>query len=189
MTNGFDLAAAEWFYSIRSDYLTSIFRFITHLGDAWFITALCIILIVISYTSKNSFALPLVSGATISAILQKLLKYLIKRPRPDIEMFLIDQSGYSFPSGHSMTGFVFYGFAIYLIRKKFPGNRHANICSVFLGVLIFLIGVSRLYLGVHYVTDVLAGWSIGAVLLFSLIKVYGRYGSDLNNRINKNSNK
>lgn len=186
MTNGFDLAAAEWFYSIRSDYLTSLFRFITHLGDAWFITALCILLIVMSYTRKNGFALPLVSGAILSAALQRLLKYLIKRPRPDIEMFLIDQSGYSFPSGHSLTGFVFYGFAIYLISKKFPGSRNAKICSVFLGILIFLIGISRLYLGVHYVTDVLAGWCIGAVLLFSLIKIYNRYENNLNHKINKN---
>jgi len=184
LTNGFDLAAAEWFYSIRSDFLTSIFRFITHLGDAWFISALCIILIVISYKRNNGFALPLVSGAIVSAILQRLLKYMIKRPRPDIEMFLIDQSGYSFPSGHSMTGFVFYGFAIYLIRKKFPGSRNANICAGFLGALIFLIGISRLYLGVHYVTDVLAGWCIGAVLLLLLIEMSRRYGISLNNKMN-----
>lgn len=171
MTNGFDLAAAQWFYSIRSDHLNSLFIIITHLGDAWFITALCILLLAFPYARKNGSAWLLVCGALLSAILQRSLKYMIKRPRPEIEMFLIEQSGYSFPSGHSMTGLVFYGFAIYLIRKKYPGSRIATVSTILLGALIFLIGFSRPYLGVHYVTDVLAGWSIGSLLLYMLIKI------------------
>lgn len=178
MTNGFDLAVTQWFYSVRNDYLNSIFTFVTHLGDVWFITALCVILILIPPARSKGFTWPLVACALIPALLQRLLKYLVKRPRPDIDMFLIDQSGYSFPSGHSLTGLVFYGFAIFLINRKFPGRRTTKVCSILLVFLIFMLGVSRLYLGVHYFTDVLAGWTIGGVLLFLLIKVYLRYSND-----------
>jgi len=173
--NGFDLAAAEWFYSIRNDYLTSAFTFITHFGDVWFITALCFILILMPYTRNKGFTWPLVAGAVTPALLQRLLKYIVKRPRPDMDMFLIEQSGYSFPSGHSMTGLVFYGFAIFLIHKKFPGRRSTKIFTIILVLLIFLLGVSRLYLGVHYVTDVIMGWAFGGILLFILIKIFRRY--------------
>jgi len=175
LINGFDLAVAEWFYSIRNDCLTSAFAFITHFGDVWFITALCILLILISYTRNNGFTWPLIAGAVTAALLQRLLKYMVKRPRPDIDMFLIEQGGYSFPSGHSLTGLVFYGFAIFLIRKKFPGRKLTKVLTFILASLIFLLGLSRLYLGVHYVTDVLSGWAFGGILLFILIKIYQRY--------------
>ena len=178
MENGFDLAVTQWFYSVRNDYLNSIFVFVTHLGDVWFITALCVILILIPSARFQGFTWPLVAGALIPALLQRFLKELIKRPRPDVDMFLIDQSGYSFPSGHSLTGLVFYGFAIFLINRKFRGSRIAKVSSIFLGCLIFLLGLSRLYLGVHYITDVLAGWTIGGVLLFLLIKIYLRYSNN-----------
>ncbi len=175
MVNGFDLAAAEWFYSIRNDYLTSVFTFITHLGDVWFITALCFLLILMPYARNNGFTWPLVAGAVTAALLQRLLKYIVKRPRPDMDMFLIEQGGYSFPSGHSMTGLVFYGFAIFLIRRKFPDRRSTKVFTCILVCLIFFLGLSRLYLGVHYVTDVLTGWALGGILLFILIKIYRCY--------------
>ena len=92
-----------------------------------------------------------------------------------MDMFLIEQGGYSFPSGHSLTGLVFYGFAIFLIRKKFPGRKLTKVLTFILASLIFLLGLSRLYLGVHYVTDVLSGWAFGGILLFILIKIYQRY--------------
>ena len=83
-----------------------------------------------------------------------MLKLIIQRPRPD-EYRIIDASGYSFPSGHSMISMAFYGFIIYLICKYVNNKILKYFLIGLLGSLIILIGVSRVYLGVHYVSDVL----------------------------------
>lgn len=87
-----------------------------------------------------------------------------------MEVRLIPQGGYSFPSGHSMNCIVCYGILIYLIRRYCPNKKAANILTVLLGLLIIGIGTSRVYVGVHFPTDVLGGWSLGlAFLLVSII--------------------
>ena len=95
----------------------------------------------------------------IATILNVLLKNILQRPRP-IEYRIIDESGYSFPSGHSMISMAFYGFIIYLIYK-YVKNKKVKYTSIsILSILIFAIGISRIYLGVHYTSDVLAGFLI-----------------------------
>ena len=85
------------------------------------------------------------------------LKQIFQRPRP-IEYRIINESGYSLPSGHSMISMAFYGYLIYLIYKNVK-NEHLKRCLIlFLSILIISIGISRIYLGVHYTSDVLAGF-------------------------------
>ena len=87
-------------------------------------------------------------------------------------MQIVQESGYSFPSGHSMVATGFYGFLIYLIYKEVKNKKIKYPLIVFLSILILLIGISRIYLGAHYATDVIGGWIIGAVYLAFFIK-YG----------------
>ena len=110
----------------------------------------------------------------ISTGLNLLLKNIVQRPRPN-EFRLIDETGYSFPSGHSMVSMAFYGFLIYLIYKFVKSKRLKWILIIILSALIITIGISRIYLGVHYTSDVLAGFTISVsylVIYTSIVKKF-----------------
>lgn len=133
-----------------SDTLTPFVKWIT-----WFGSATALILITLFIIKKNKQVGFLVGcNLIIITILNQVLKLIIQRPRPD-EYRIIDASGYSFPSGHSMISMAFYGFIIYLICKYVNNKILKYFLIGLLGSLIILIGVSRVYLGVHYVSDVL----------------------------------
>lgn len=153
-----------------SDSVTPIARGITQLGGAIFLIVLAIIL---SITIKNKKTGILIwANLVISTLLNQILKYIVQRPRPT-EFRIIDESGYSFPSGHSMVSAAFYGFLIYLIYKNVKNKYWKWGLITVLSLLIILIGTSRIYLGVHYTSDVLAGFliSISYLIIFThLIK-------------------
>lgn len=160
-----NLRAAIYFY--RSDFLTAVLIPITYMGNWQTITFLCIIFLLLP-GSRMRLGIPLSMAASLSAILQKLLKSLFQRERPDVLLHLIEQGGHSFPSGHSMTGLIFYGFLIFLCRRQVKNRTVSNVITILLSSLIFLIGFSRIYLGVHYPSDVLGGWAIGSFILLIL---------------------
>ena len=102
-------------------------------------------------------------------------KHIIRRARPE-GIALIEETGFSFPSGHSMVGFAFYGFIIYLIYKSNLKKQIKILLITLLSLLIFNIGLSRIYLGVHYVTDVLTGYMLGLICLIGFIElIYKKY--------------
>ena len=142
---------------IISDNITTIVKVVTQLGGASFLIALAIILLIAIKNKKTGFLIWL--NLASSALLNKILKHIVQRPRPTGHR-IIDESGYSFPSGHSMVSAAFYGFLIYLIYKKVKNNYLKWGLIILLSLLIFLIGISRIYLGVHYTSDVLAGFLI-----------------------------
>ena len=101
-------------------------------------------------------------------MLNLMLKNIVERPRP-IGYRLIDETGYSFPSGHSMISAAFYGLIIYFIWKNVKNKKLKYISCALLGLLIAFIGISRIYLGVHYASDVLGGFiiSIAYLIIFT----------------------
>ena len=146
----------------RNPWLTAIMKSVTFVGDWHTITAFCVILIIIKKTRKIC-GWPLGIGTLLVSLGNKGIKALVLRPRPDIEMFLIEQDGWSFPSGHSITGMFFFGMLIWYIQRNMKNRTAANVITVIFAFLILLIGTSRVYLGVHYPTDILAGWSLAIV--------------------------
>ena len=140
-----------------SDFTIPIAKFITNFGGAIFLIVLTIILL-ISIKNKK-IGLSIFSNLAIITILNQLLKRVLQRPRPT-EYRIIEETGYSFPSGHSMISMAFYGYLIYLIYKYVENKYVKWILISLLSVLICLIGVSRIYLGVHYTSDVLGGFLI-----------------------------
>ena len=101
------------------------------------------------------------------ALTNKIVKHIIRRSRPDV-LKLIKQGGFSFPSGHSMIAVCMYGYLIYMVNKKFT-NKYLKFISIFmLVVLIISIGLSRVYVGVHYISDVIAGYILALILLIIL---------------------
>lgn len=151
-----------------SDSMTPIAKFITNFGGAIFLIGLTVILFFIIKNKK--IGLSIFSNLVIVTVLNQLLKYILQRPRPT-EYRIINESGYSFPSGHSMVSMAFYGYLIYLIYK-YAKNKYVKWTSIILlSILIGLIGLSRIYLGVHYTSDVLAGFLISISYLITYITI------------------
>lgn len=150
----------NFMYSLRNDGLTVVMKVITYMGNWQTITALCIVLILIKST-RFTYGIPVSVGAILVTVLNKIIKSVVQRPRPDDVLFLIEQGGWSFPSGHSITSMCVFAMLIYLIRVNVKNRGLANTLTVLLIIPMIFIGISRIYLGVHYPTDVLAGWCLG----------------------------
>ena len=111
-------------------------------------------------------------------LINKIVKHIICRPRPMVALVEIPDS-YSFPSGHTACAFIFYFYLIYLVNKNIKDKGTKNIIVAILASIPILIGFSRVYLGVHYITDVLAGALIGLVTLIPLIKITNRIKKEM----------
>ena len=155
-----------------SDFATPIAKFITNFGGAIFIILLTVILIAVIKNKK--IGLSILTNLAIITILNQLLKRILQRPRPT-EYRIIEESGYSFPSGHSMISMAFYGYLIYLIYKYVENKNVKWILISLLSVLICFIGISRIYLGVHYTSDVLGGFWISISYLVIYISAVNKF--------------
>lgn len=153
-----------------SDFVTPIAKFITNFGGAVFLSIATIALLLLIKNKK--IGLSIFSNIVIITILNQLLKRILRRPRPT-EFRIVEETGYSFPSGHSMVSLAFYGYLIYLIYRYIKNKYIKWLLIVLLSILICLIGISRIYLGVHYTSDVLGGFLLSIsylVVYISLIK-------------------
>ena len=178
-TLAFDTAVREFLYGIRSDVLTVVMKVFTYSGNWQTVTLICCLLLFLPKL-RISVGVPASLTAIVATIIQNSLKLAFHRARPDITLHLIEQGGYSFPSGHSFTNFIFYGMLIYLFRNRFKNKRTANAVTLLLCCLLFLIGLSRIYLGVHYPTDVLGGWAL-ALCILTVMTGFLRYFQKKNN--------
>ena len=155
-----------------SDFTTPIAKFITNFGGAIFIIILTVILFVIIKNKK--IGISIISNLVIITAINQILKRIVQRPRPT-EYRIIEETGYSFPSGHSMVSMAFYGYLIYLIYK-YVENKYAKWCLIcLLSCLIISIGTSRIYLGVHYTSDVLGGFLISISYLVIYISAVNKF--------------
>lgn len=157
-----------------SPVTTCVMKLFTFLGSELALTSLAalILLIGVFWKKGKHFKCCLFIGLNLGggALLSLIIKNIVRRPRPNI-MQLIEITGYSFPSGHSMNSLIFYGFLIYLSLRYI--KRWPKYCiSFILTLLILFIGISRIYLGVHYASDVLGGFILGAFWLAASIRVF-----------------
>ena len=155
-----------------SDFATPIAKFITDFGGAIFLVVLTVFLFLVIKNKKIGLSIFL--NLVIVTGLNQLLKRILQRPRPT-EYRIIEETGYSFPSGHSMISMAFYGYLIYLIYK-YVKNKYVKWTSiVLLSTLICSIGISRIYLGVHYTSDVLGGFLISISYLVIYISAVNKF--------------
>lgn len=153
--------------NLISSSMTSFMKIITFLGSAYTLITITVLLILFS-KDKIYFSINLIG----IFLLNQLLKHIIQRPRP-VDINIINENGYSFPSGHSMISMAVYGFLIYYIYKNMNNKRLKWILILLLSILILLIGFSRIYLGVHYASDVLGGFILSLIWLIIFILIIG----------------
>lgn len=165
---GFDSVIYNFFVQNRSDIKNIFFKGITNFGSSTALIAVAVCGIIFAPNKKDKALIPLNLG--IIALLNFALKNIFERSRP-ISMRLIEETGYSFPSGHAMVSVAFYGYIIYLLYKNIENKKFRNISCIALVALIILIGVSRVYVGVHYASDVIGGACFSIFYLIVFIHV------------------
>ena len=171
ISDPFDRSAIDAIRSQSLRGLLSPLRLITELGSTTAVTVVAFLTLLVGVLIGPW--LHGVAGAVtigLAALGNELFKDLIARARPDLLDPVVQERGFSFPSGHSALGMVAWGvLGVLVLRSRLPHGVRIGIVAV-LAVVIVLIGVSRVWLGVHYPTDVLAGWTAGAVIVL----VYAR---------------
>lgn len=157
--------------NVINDKLTPIVKVITHIGGAKIVFVLTVLAIILIKGLKNK--LFLLTGIVGTAGLNVVLKHIVQRERPNINR-LIPEKGYSFPSGHSMMSMAFYGMLIFLIFKYVKNTALKWTLIVILTILLSTIGITRIYLGVHYPSDVIGGFLVSLTYLFILTEIYNK---------------
>ena len=157
---------------VRSESLTVVFKFITFFCSTEFLLIATIAIMIFSKNKKRAFYIAL--NVLICFLLNQGLKHVFLRPRPE-DINLITEGGYSFPSGHSMVSLAFYGLFIYIIFHMRLKKYKRYLYCILLALLTLLIGISRIYLGVHYASDVLAGFAISMAYLIIYINTIFNY--------------
>lgn len=167
-----ELKIIETVQTMLKDIPLSVAKFITSFGHEqnWryaLIAAIIVLLICKKYKATILYIIAL----PLSTFIYSFIKDIIARPRPPIEYRLIEVSNTSYPSGHSATSMVTYGFLIYFVYKYVKNKFLRNTLITLLSILILLVGFSRIWVGVHFPTDVIGGFSLGIciICIFAII--------------------
>lgn len=162
------LAYSFFVETLRSDALTPAVEAITSLASPVTVVAMLAVAAALAPGRSPGIAMALNLGGAL--VINQLLKFIVQRPRPE-GFRLVDESGYSFPSGHSMVAMAFYGFLIYLVWHYERDCVERWLWCVCLAFIIAGIGMSRIYLGVHYASDVVAGFLVSLAWLAVFTKL------------------
>ena len=155
-----------------SPKMTPIVKFITEFGN--YTVMIPVIILFYLFNKDKSFNRYFTINLVAIFTSNFIVKNIIRRDRP-IDINLIIENGFSFPSGHSMVSFAFYGFIIYYVYCSHLSKLEKTIIISILTLLVLMIGLSRIYLGVHYASDVIGGFVLALVYLIIFIKyIYKR---------------
>ncbi len=165
-----DQGVLEYFASSRIDALTVLMRAVTFLGSAEAIIVFTIALLVwFAHKKMPVYFMALGTAIFGSVAMIFFMKHLFSRLRPPEIFHLIGEDNYSFPSGHAFLSLVFYGILMYFVMRYYARPRQKLFVLFVALFLIFTIGVSRLYLGVHWLSDILGSYAIGGAWLAIVI--------------------
>lgn len=171
----FDKVIIDFVQSLQTDATTKWTIVLTDMGSIKFISIAVVVGAgLLCLYKKFSLAVFLIFVPSLGGLLNKFLKWLFKRERPDI-LPLITEHGYSFPSGHSMGSLLFYGSCAYVLLHIWKSAGIKAVTIIVACLFILIIGISRIYLGVHYPTDVVGGYAVGFAFLLVCIFVFRYY--------------
>jgi undecaprenyl-diphosphatase len=178
---GFDLSVITEVQSLESDRLTVLMEGFSWIGSTIPVTLLTIasglfLFLILKHRSELLLLIIVIGGSTV---LNVMLKHVFRRDRPDLHR-IVEEAGYGFPSGHSSAAMALYGVLIYLLWRH-VNSRKGKAALVFIGVLMVLgIGLSRIYLGVHYPSDVMGGYLISGSWLAMCIELFRMFNKPKN---------
>lgn len=160
-----DEMMSKFVASIRCDVLDFWMKFVTSFGNTAtiFILLFVVLWLLIKMVRNRELAFFFFGSLIGNVLINQGIKALIRRERPINSLIYV--GGFSFPSGHAMVSMAFYGMLIYVFYKLVKNNKLKYLLMVFCAVLILLIGFSRIYLGVHYFSDVLVGFFVSLLYL------------------------
>lgn len=172
-----DLYIDEYVYSLisklRSSDMTNIIKIITNIGGTIIITVVTILSLFIFRNKKINICI-ILNLLGIFILNNVLIKNIIARGRPS-GINIIEENGYSFPSGHTAISTVVYGYLIYLIYNYVSNKKLKYVLISILSIIILVVGLTRIYLGVHYTSDVLGGYLLGISYLLMFTYVTRNY--------------
>ena len=163
----FDIKIYEFLLRSRNNILNLFFKGVTIFGNASTLIVFSILSIIFFKDKIYKLLVPLNLAGI--GLLNDILKRSFCRERPN-NLRLIEETGYSFPSGHAMASTAFYGILIYITVTNVKNIKIRNLICTLLLILILLIDISRVYIGVHYASDVIAGTCVSICHLILLIK-------------------
>ncbi|MBD6615267.1 phosphatase PAP2 family protein [Komarekiella sp. 'clone 1'] len=164
----FDTSFLLWLHQFANPSLDNLMLFITNLGNPKTVVVVAAMTLGILWWRRYRietyiFVLTCIGGLTLNTG----LKLFFSKPRPQLWTLLISEKSFSFPSGHALGSMVMYGFIAYILATYYP--QFSRLIYVLAVILIVAIGISRLYLGVHWPTDVIAGYGVGFLWLMICI--------------------
>ena len=172
----FDRPIISYVQGFEAPMLTNVMKIFTFIGGTVPVIVISLLAIIFLYTvlkhrSELVFFIAVILGANVLFL---TLKQLFHRARPDLHR-LAEASNYSFPSGHATMAFALYGGLTFLLWRHISTRLGRTILIILSVLMIFTIGISRIYLGVHYPSDIIAGYFISAFWLTFAIGFYQRY--------------
>ncbi len=167
-----DAGLTHWIQAHDTEWGETFFYVVSLFGAPVLVGIIAITAIAFARMRDWRQAGALLLATAAGAGLNTLLKQGFHRGRPEYATEFIDHVSWSFPSGHAMESLVGYGMLLFLLLPKVRTQSSRRLVLAGGIVLVFLIGLSRVYLGVHYLTDVVAGWLAGGAWLFVCITAY-----------------
>ncbi len=157
----------------RNGFWTGFLKIFTHLGSFYTLAILALVGVVLLFFVKKDKRLSVFYGVAFAktCLANYILKIIVKRIRPE-HLMIIEETGFSFPSGHAMMTCAFFFLLAHYVWKTIKNKPlKITLVSVF-SLIVVAIGFSRIYLGVHYLSDILAGWLITLAIVISSLMVY-----------------
>ena len=168
-----DDSVYNFIIKFSSEMTTKFMKIFTFLGSTPFIIGLCIlVLVILPYQKQKEYAYKCAGILVISTLINNIVKVIVRRPRP--EYITVVENTFSYPSGHTMASVTLYGFLIYFILKSKISRTYKIVFSIILSIIPVLVGISRIYLGAHYFSDVFGGALLSVMLLSSIDIIYDK---------------
>lgn len=154
-------------------FVYNFFRWITELGSFDTVLGLSVMMVILLWSIYRHYLPAMVFGLAVltTYFLNTIIKNAVQRDRPSINT-LLNAEGFSYPSGHAMISTVCYGLIAYFLIKKIHHPTMQKWILLISTVIIFLIGLSRPFLNVHYASDIITGFFLGAICLYAWITIY-----------------
>lgn len=174
---GFVPYADQWsrfiVHSVRETPIYHFFRFMTNFGSTFFIIPFVIIMtIALLFLFKDWLpALMFAGGTLLTSLINAVIKIMVARQRPSIDV-AANAEGFSFPSGHAMVSIVCYGLLAFFLAKMTASIVMKRVISWVCAFFVCIIGISRFFINVHYLTDILTGFFLGGVILIVCKQLY-----------------